>query len=146
MASMRELHTRSYDCWVNMRQRCNNPEHPHYHHYGGRGIKHHPDWDVFENFFMDMGDPPDGLTLERLDNDKGYSKDNCAWKSMAVQNENKRPQKVRHDNNTGVKGVGMRRDGTFIARSDQKSGTKLLYSGRCLEDAIAARKKWETEK
>jgi hypothetical protein len=139
----RELHRRAYDCWVNMRQRCLNPNHPHYSHYGGRGITIHPDWDLFPQFLMDMGDPPEGLTLERRNNDEGYSRHNCYWATMAEQNDNKRPQKVRNDNRTGIKGVGQRRDGNYIARSDQKSGTKLLYYGPDFDLAVAARKNWE---
>jgi hypothetical protein len=140
-----EAHRRAYNCWVNMKQRCKNPNHPNYESYGGRGISYHPDWDIFENFLEDMGEPPEGLTLERVDNNQGYSKGNCEWKTMAEQNANKRPQKVRHDNGTGIKGVGRRSDGSFLARTDQKSGTKLLYYGRSFEDAVAARKKWEAE-
>ena len=64
---------------------------------------------------------------------------------MAEQNENKEPQKVRVDNRTGIKGVGQRSDGSFIARTDQKSGTRLLYFGRSFEEAVAARKKWEEQ-
>ena len=75
---VRDKFKRAYDCWVNMKQRCNNPNHPAYDRYGGRGISYHPDWEIFENFHQDMGDPPEGLTLERVDNSKGYSKDNCA--------------------------------------------------------------------
>ena len=139
----RVLHTRAYDCWVNMRQRCLNPNCPTSPYYGGRGITIHPDWDLFPQFLADMGDPPQGLTLERRENGEGYSRSNCYWASMAEQNDNKRPQKVRTDNRTGIKGVGQRRDGSYIARSDQKSGTKLLYYGPDYELAVAARKNWE---
>lgn len=140
---VKETFPRAYNCWINMRQRCRNPRHPNYADYGGRGIDICPEWETLEGFIASIGVPPDGLTLERLDNNKGYSKENCAWVTMAVQNENKRPQKPRCDNKTGIKGVSMRPDGYCIARTDQKHGTKLLYTGRVLEDAIAARKAWE---
>jgi hypothetical protein len=140
----RTLHTRAYDCWINMRQRCLNPTHPHYHHYGGRGIAIHPDWDMFPQFLADMGDPPEGLTLERRDNAEGYSRHNCYWATMAEQNENKRPQKPRNDSVSGVKGVSIRSNGYIVAMTPQKFGSKILYTGRDLECAIAARKAWET--
>jgi len=139
----RELHRKAYDCWVNMRQRCNNPKCPVYPYYGGRGISVHPDWDLFPQFLADMGDPAEGLTLERLDNSKGYAKSNCHWATMAEQNDNKRVQKVRNDSVSGVKGVSIRKDGYIIAMTPQKFGSKLLYTGRDLEAAIAARKNWE---
>lgn len=140
------LHTRAYDCWVNMKQRCNNPFSPAYEYYGGRGITYHPDWEVFENFLADMGDPPKGLSLERIENGKGYSKENCKWATKLEQVQNRREQRPRSDNVSGMKGISIRKDGYIIARSDTKSGTKLLYTGRNLEAAIAARKLWEETK
>lgn len=136
--------SRAYNCWINMRQRCCNPKHPHYEHYGGRGVEIHPAWDSFEKFLADMGEPPEGLTLERRNNNEGYSKSNCYWATMAEQNDNKRAQVVRHDNLTGIKGVGYRaKQGKYIARGDQKSGTPLLYYGPSLEKAVEARTAWE---
>jgi hypothetical protein len=74
-----------------MNKRCHNPRDRNYHHYGGRGIfvcdewRHDP-----ERFFLDMGEKPEGGTLDRIDNNKGYSKDNCRWVSMLVQQNNRR--------------------------------------------------------
>jgi hypothetical protein len=73
-----------------MIHRCRNPNSPIYHHYGGRGITVDPKWDTFMGFLEDMGKAPDELTLDRIDNDKGYSKENCRWVTMAVQANNKR--------------------------------------------------------
>lgn len=141
----RERHKRAYDCWVNMKQRCNNPRNPVYEYYGARGISYHPDWEIFSNFLADMGDPPEELTLERLNNDEGYSKENCEWATRKEQTANRRPQRTRSDSASGIKGVSIRKDGYIIALSDQKSGQQLLYAGRSLEDAVNARKKWEVE-
>jgi len=79
-----------YAAWVNMRQRCNNTKSPDYKNYGGRGITYSKDWNTFERFITDMGIPASGMTLDRIDNNKSYSKNNCRWVTRAIQNLNKR--------------------------------------------------------
>lgn len=73
-----------------MVRRCTNPKHKKYRHYGGRGITVCAKWMTFENFYSDMGDPPSGLTLERKNNELGYSLDNCIWATYSDQNRNRR--------------------------------------------------------
>ena len=80
--------THIYKLWNSMRQRCDNPNVRLYEHYGGRGIKVCRRWEKFENFFADMGLPPIGHSLERKNNDRGYSKANCVWAPRHVQNNN----------------------------------------------------------
>jgi hypothetical protein len=82
--------TRVWRAWVNMRARCQRQSHPRYGDWGGRGICVHPRWESFENFYMDMGDPPDGHTLDRINNDGNYEPGNCRWTTPAEQNRNKR--------------------------------------------------------
>ena len=82
--------TKTYAAWCNMKGRCNNPARPDTKNYWGRGIKYCPEWEVFENFLADMGEAPIKGTLDRTDNSKGYSKDNCRWVTMKVQSTNKR--------------------------------------------------------
>jgi|SaaInlV_200m_DNA_6_1039755.scaffolds.fasta_scaffold43351_2 hypothetical protein len=82
-----------YKVWDSMIQRCGNKSHKAYDNYGGRGISVCSEWQDFENFYADMGDK-EGLTLERLDNDKGYSKDNCKWVTMTDQARNRRTTKL----------------------------------------------------
>ncbi len=69
--------------------RCTNSNRRYYKNYGGRGITVCERWMKFENFLADMGEPPDNLSLDRLDNDRGYCKENCAWRTVLDQARNK---------------------------------------------------------
>lgn len=82
--------TPTYSVWATMMQRCANEKDRNYPHYGGRGITVCKRWHKFENFFADMGRKPDGLTIERRDNNKGYRPSNCYWATYTEQARNKR--------------------------------------------------------
>jgi hypothetical protein len=76
-----------------MRSRCLRPADKFYADYGGRGVTIDPAWDDFERFVRDMGMRPDGMTLDRIENDKGYSKANCQWSDATYQGRNRRNSK-----------------------------------------------------
>src|SRR3990170_2164292 len=80
----------TYESWAGMLSRCRNPNQPYYHRYGGRGITVCPRWHKFENFLEDMGERPDGLSLDRINNDGNYEPDNCHWATRQEQNMNSR--------------------------------------------------------
>lgn len=86
-----------YRTWARMHERCNNRDHEAYKYYGGRGISVCERWNGPEgvtNFIADMGERPEGTTLERRENNKGYSPDNCYWATAVQQNRNRRTAKL----------------------------------------------------
>lgn len=82
--------TPTYSSWINMRQRCNNPNDRSYPNYGGRGISICRRWESFVKFLEDMGERPIGYSLERIDVNKNYCKSNCRWATTKEQIRNTR--------------------------------------------------------
>lgn len=85
--------TRAYRIWSNMKQRCFNERNTRFAHYGGRGITVCDRWLDFANFLDDMGQPPDGTSLDRIDNDGNYEPTNCRWTTAKQQQVTARRQR-----------------------------------------------------
>lgn len=80
-----------YGSWYSMKQRCGNPNNHSYKNYGGRGITYPKKWELFAGFKEDLEITyKKGLFLDRIDNNAGYSKENCRWTTRKINNRNKR--------------------------------------------------------
>ena len=87
--------TREYASWNAMHGRCNNLKSKDYKNWGGRGIEVCDSWNSFENFYKDMGDKPTpNHSIERINNDGNYCKENCRWATKKEQQRNHRGNKV----------------------------------------------------
>lgn len=93
---MRAVDHPLYSTWRNMRQRCNNSQCKDYLNYGGRGIYIASEWNDFWTFAKDMGDRPEGFSVERKDNDGPYAPWNCVWDDRGAQRRNQRKYRQRH--------------------------------------------------
>lgn len=80
--------TRLYRIWSNMIQRCTNPKNKRFANYGGRGITVCERWRDIRNFAADMGEPPAGASIDRINNDGNYEPSNCRWATTKQQNRN----------------------------------------------------------
>lgn len=135
-------HTPEYKVWAAMIQRCSNIKSAGYKNYGGRGISVCEEWLSFNNFIADMGARTTPKhTLERVDNNAGYNKDNCIWATRTMQSINTRTYKT---NKSGHKGVFLDKESGKYRVSIGVNGRRIvLGSFSELADAVKARKQGE---
>lgn len=94
---------RTYTSWNSAKVRCENPNAPNYALYGGRGIGMCERWaNDFREFLADMGERPEGTSLDRIDNEKGYEPSNCRWATITQQAANRRTTHVNEDGEAWV--------------------------------------------
>lgn len=134
--------TKEYRSWSLMKQRCYDKNRPDYHHYGGRGITVCNRWlESFENFYGDMGDCPEGFQLDRQDNKKNFSLENCKWVCSGEKSGNRA---INKNNHSGVKGVSLEaKTGRWLAMLRGKEKIILCKTFTSFEDAVKARKEAE---
>ena len=98
-----------YKIWVGMKSRCFNKNNYCYLKYGGNGVTVCDDWkESFESFYRDMGPRPSKKhSIDRIDNSKGYNKDNCRWATATIQSRN---QGRSLKNTSGFRGIHFRQD------------------------------------
>lgn len=97
-----------YSIWIAMKSRCANPENQDYANYGGRGISVCKEWESsLQQFIADMGERPEGFSLDRIDVNLGYSPDNCRWADWNTQMDNRRVT-VRVEGGESIKSVSDR--------------------------------------
>lgn len=130
-----------YEIWANMVQRCTNANRPDFKYYGGRGIVFDPRWKIFKNFKEDLGTSyEEGLSLDRIDVNGNYCKENCRWVAWEEQSRNKR---VYSNSPYGVSGVG-KHNNKWRARAYFKKKSYSLGVYDSPEEAVAATNRfWE---
>lgn len=112
----------AYRSWTDMKTRCYNKKYTGYKNYGERGISVCERWlESFENFLSDMGNPVDGISLERIDNDKGYYPENCKWIPKSEQGKNRRI----------VRYVSYKGEKISMAELWRREGKKCCYITYC---------------
>jgi anti-sigma28 factor (negative regulator of flagellin synthesis) len=116
--------SRAYACWVSARQRCNNPRDRNYSNYGGRGIKFYKPWDDdFRCYLRDTGEPPPGMSIDRINNDGNYEPGNVRWTTCAEQNRNRRPPKRKRQRANVADVVAF---AASLARAAGRSGDEKI--------------------
>ena len=131
----------TYKSWEAMKQRCSNPNNTRYADYGGRGITVCDRWQSFEHFLQDMGERPDGTTLDRVDNNLGYCPENCCWSTPKQQCSNRRKPRSRAD--VGVYFDSRKKKKQWYAEIKRLGVKQFLGYYGTKEEAMQARRQVE---
>lgn len=133
-------HKPTYTSWLQMKERCKQKKDTY------KGIVYDPNWDSYDRFLADMGERPEGKTLDRINNKWGYYKFNCRWATPLEQQQNQRD--IRKTNTSGVKGVTFiinDFNGYWAASGSYNNKTYTLYNGPDKWLACLARWEWELQ-
>jgi len=126
--------TKEYNSWMKMLKRCEDPTNRNYPRYGGRGISVCERWKNIENFMYDMGQCPDGHTLERIDVNGDYTPENCKWATIREQNRNRTSSIwLTYNNQTKLQSEWAKEIGITQAALKNR-----LDTGWTLEEALSA--------
>lgn len=126
--------TQLYKVWASIKDRCTNPKNPQYKDYGGRGITMCPGWlEDFGKFSSYMGPRPDGMTVDRIDNNGPYAPENCRWATRLEQQQNMRTNHNLTFNGKTLSIAGWARE---IGMSPNTLYARILTKGWPIEKAL----------